>query len=381
MNDQDEILACIENENIKYLQSGQISKYVFPASRSEAHEKKIGHLIIRLFAITITPKNDILYLVQKRGKNKKSHPLYFSDSASGHVLYEKNLNLNKIKENALRELEEEFGIPEKVVQKIKFYDLNYEKDNSTSEIAFIFLAIVDYNVKLKPSLKELEPNESKFYNKQELENLLGNQSCVDYSKEIWKKLIETDITDLFKIDNRDKKSKNNRIALFIGRFQPLHHGHIYVIKSILKMCKLLKIGIGSSQFSNKKNDPFTSEERKEFIKATLNKRKVPHDQFKIYEIPDIFNAQKWVDHVLSIIGEIDIVFSNSDWVRQLFQNKGVKVGKKLVIFKNKYNATNIRNFITNNDNSWKNLVPNEVIDLIQDFNGIERIKSFMEKKS
>ena len=69
-----EILACIEDKNIKYLHSGQISKYVFPLERSEAHKKQVSHLIIRFFIMTITPDNEIIYLVQKRGKNKKSYP-------------------------------------------------------------------------------------------------------------------------------------------------------------------------------------------------------------------------------------------------------------------------------------------------------------------
>ena len=52
-----EVIACISDENIKFLHSGQIEKYVFPMYREEAHKKGISHLIIRLFVITITPKN------------------------------------------------------------------------------------------------------------------------------------------------------------------------------------------------------------------------------------------------------------------------------------------------------------------------------------
>ena len=52
-----EILACIDTENMKYLQAGQISKYIFPMERKEAHEQKVSHLIIRFFIMTITPDN------------------------------------------------------------------------------------------------------------------------------------------------------------------------------------------------------------------------------------------------------------------------------------------------------------------------------------
>ena len=199
------------------------------------------------------------------------------------------------------------------------------------------------------------------------------------NQKIWKKLIKTDIKDLFEIEKDSKSNKKEDIALFIGRFQPLHHGHIYVIRNILKSFNTLKIGIGSSQLSNVKNDPFTNDERKQFINAALKKRELSSKKYKIYNIPDIFNAKKWCDHVISIVGEFDVVFSNSSFIRQLFQNKGIKVGRRLVIFKNKFNATNIRNLIAKDDKSWLKLVPKEVYNLIQKFNGVERIKSLNKK--
>ncbi len=371
-----EILACIEDENIKYLHSGQISKYVFPLERIEAHKKRISHLIIRFFIMAITPDNETVYLVQKRGKNKKSYPEFFTDSASGHVIYRPSLELNDIKENAMRELEEEFGIPRNSINKIILHDLNTEQDKFTKEIAYIFFGLVDYRVKLKPNFEELEIKESRFYSKKELENLLRNEKSVDYSKEIWNYLIHMDLISLFEKKNKLKTSSSQDVALFIGRFQPLHHGHIFCFYRILESHKKLKIGIGSSQLSKTKNDPFTSEERIKFIKTAFEKRKISKNRYEIYEIPDIFNAQKWVDHVVSIVGDFDIIYSNNDWVRQLFQNKSYLVGKKLGIFKKKYNASTVRKLISKENKNWTSLVPKEVANLMKEFKGVERIQSF-----
>ena len=123
MNSEKEILACIDKENIKYLHSGQISKFIFPMERGKAHKEKIPHLIIRFFIMTLDPKNEVLYLVQKRGGKKKSYPNYFTDSASGHVVFKKDLTLKDIQQDSLRELEEEFGIDSKSIQKIIFYKI------------------------------------------------------------------------------------------------------------------------------------------------------------------------------------------------------------------------------------------------------------------
>ncbi|MFX1429246.1 MAG: nicotinamide-nucleotide adenylyltransferase [Promethearchaeota archaeon] len=371
-----EILVCIEKNNKKFLQSGQISKYVFPMKRIEAHEKKVSHLITRFFILSISLDGSPLYLVQKRGKSKKTFPGYFTDSSSGHVNWEKYLDLNKIKNNALRELEEEFGIPPREVKKVQLYDLNSEGD----EIAYIFLGFVKYDVPLNPDEEELDFKFSRFYNKAELEKILETEKYIDYSKQIWEKLLNKDISSIFEKKNVNNTKNTYRVALFLGRFQPLHHGHIYVIKQILKFNKKIKIGIGSSQISNTLNDPFTSDERKKFIITALERRSISSKSYELFDIPDIFNAKKWVDHVISIVGKFDIVYSNSDWVRELFSNKGIKVGNKISIFKKKFNGNNVRNLIIKNKKEWKSLVPNEVVELIGEYNGVSRLKTLYEKE-
>ncbi|KKN11296.1 hypothetical protein LCGC14_1027950 [marine sediment metagenome] len=369
---KDEILACIHSDDIKYLQSGQFSKHVFPLKRKEAHLKKSIHLITRLFLLSKSPKGEIFYLLQKRGKNKKMFPEYFTDSSSGHVIWSKNLNFDEIKKNCMRELEEEFGIQSKAVLNVKFHNLNIVGD----EIAYTFFGMVDYGVKLNPNPNELDVNDSKFYNRLELESILENEKNVEITKKIWKKLIDTDINSLFKITTNQRKIPQKKIALTIGRFQPLHHGHIYILKDILRSYKKVKIGIGSSQLYNTLDNPFTSGERKAFLQTALKKRKISSKKYEIFEIPDIFNAEKWIDHVISIVGEFNTVITNSLWVRELFSNKNVHVEKTNTIFKKKYNGKNIRNLILKGNKMWKSLVPKEIAELIKEFNGINRIKSF-----
>ena len=71
-------------------------------------------------------------------------------------------------------------------------------------------------------------------------------------------------------------------ALFIGRFQPFHNAHLEDIKNILKEADEIIIGIGSSQESNTKENPFSYEERKEMIEETLKADSIPN--FKVIEV-------------------------------------------------------------------------------------------------
>ena len=50
-------------------------------------------------------------------------------------------------------------------------------------------------------------------------------------------------------------------ALYIGRFQPPHLGHISVIKEILKKYDSVIIGIGSAQEKGTYENPFSAAER------------------------------------------------------------------------------------------------------------------------
>ena len=58
-------------------------------------------------------------------------------------------------------------------------------------------------------------------------------------------------------------------SLFIGRFQPFHNGHLKVIKHLSTTYEEIIIGIGSSQYHNESENPFTADERKKMIEESM----------------------------------------------------------------------------------------------------------------
>ena len=48
-----------------------------------------------------------------------------------------------------------------------------------------------------------------------------------------------------------------KVGLYVGRFQPLHKGHEYIIKTALEQCDVLLVCIGSAQESNTPKNPFS----------------------------------------------------------------------------------------------------------------------------
>jgi len=165
-------------------------------------------------------------------------------------------------------------------------------------------------------------------------------------------------------------------ALFIGRFQPFHNGHINVIKNISEDYDKIIVGIGSSQYSHTLENPFTAEERKLMIEKSLEQINIKN--YQIILIPDIHNPPKWVDHVLSIFSDFDVVISNNSLTKNLFSEKGYIVKETKLYKKNIFSGKEIRKKIIK-DEQWRNLVPQEVYNIIKEINGVERLKSLSKQ--
>jgi nicotinamide-nucleotide adenylyltransferase len=159
-------------------------------------------------------------------------------------------------------------------------------------------------------------------------------------------------------------------ALFIGRFQPFHKGHLKVIQDILKKYDEIIIGIGSSQYNHLLDNPFSEEERKKMIQETFKKKNLTN--YEIIAIPDIHDPPNWVSHVLSFVKDFDVIISNNALTIKLFSDKGFTVVKTPPFEKEKYSGEVIRKRMINGL-KWEDLVPEPVADIIKDFNGVQRL--------
>jgi nicotinamide-nucleotide adenylyltransferase len=162
-------------------------------------------------------------------------------------------------------------------------------------------------------------------------------------------------------------------ALFVGRFQPIHKGHVKAMKDILKRVDELVIVIGSAQYSHRQDNPFTVGERIEMIRKALESEDIPPTRCWIIPVPDIHIHMMWVAEVLGYTPKFDIVYTNEPLTRRLFIEAGFKV-KPVPFHKRKiYSATEIRERMLNNK-SWEKLVPESVAQFIKEIKGIERLR-------
>jgi nicotinamide-nucleotide adenylyltransferase len=158
-------------------------------------------------------------------------------------------------------------------------------------------------------------------------------------------------------------------ALFIGRFQPFHLGHLDAIKQILNEVKTVVIAIGSAQYSNTKDNPLSYQERKKIITKVLWAENIKN--FVIYPVTDIDNDEKWVDHVENIVGKFDVVYTGNAWTKRLFEAAGVRVRRQKFVVP--ISGTVERSMISNDDLRWRNYLHPEAITLLERVEAIQRI--------
>jgi len=162
-------------------------------------------------------------------------------------------------------------------------------------------------------------------------------------------------------------------GLFVGRFQPIHKGHVQIVKDILKKVDELIIVVGSAQYSHRLDNPFTAGERITMIRKALEGEKVPLSRCWVVPVPDVHIHMMWVAEVVGYTPKFDIVFTNEPLTRRLFIEAGYKV-ESIPFYKREiYSATEIRERMLNNK-GWEELVPESVVQFIKEIDGVERIR-------
>lgn len=167
------------------------------------------------------------------------------------------------------------------------------------------------------------------------------------------------------------------IGLFIGRFQPFHLGHLSAVKQALKQVDFLVIGIGSSQYSHKSDNPFTAEERKTMIKKALEENGIKPDQYEIINLPDIHSDPEWPGHVMMLTPEFEVVFTLSDIIKKLFE-KHTNIEVKPVNVEINISATEIRKKMLAGEN-WKEYLSSSTVTIVEKINGVNRTKKCQEE--
>jgi nicotinamide-nucleotide adenylyltransferase len=166
-------------------------------------------------------------------------------------------------------------------------------------------------------------------------------------------------------------------GLLVGRMQPIHQGHLDVIKRILREVDEVIICIGSAQLSHSIKDPFTAGERTMMINKALTEHGIPASSYYI-TVQDISCNSLWVAQVEMLTPPFEVVYSGNSLVQRLFIEAGYKVTEPPLFNREIYSGTEVRRRMLMGED-WESLIPKSVIGVIKEIDGIPRLKHLSKK--
>jgi bifunctional NMN adenylyltransferase/nudix hydrolase len=191
--------------------------------------------------------------------------------------------------------------------------------------------------------------------------------------------------------------KDFNILLFIGRFQPPTHAHLYVVQTALNRSEKVVVGIGSANRPRSLQNPFTVEERVDFFRncgineieeACRNGRLVfePLDDFLYQDGGWVYNVNNKLQkhnfyHPKIKSGLIGCKKDNSSYYLDLFPKIGSISIQPLNDGSHVYNSTKLRElfFTVPNTASLHAYTTEKIVKRLRYYAGTELYKRYAEE--
>ncbi|MCE7897986.1 MAG: hypothetical protein DPW11_01235 [bacterium] len=167
--------------------------------------------------------------------------------------------------------------------------------------------------------------------------------------------------------------KKYKTALFIGRFQPFHKGHLYSLKKCLDIAERVVVAVGSSQESGTESNPWKYKIRKRMVCEVVRGIGVESRIKRICSCPDNPSDQAWLMDLKRRTGHFDVVVSNNEWVLSIFREAGHMVYESGLHNRDELEGIKVRALMRVDDTEWRGRVPREIVELF-DNNDIEMIR-------
>ncbi|MHB8605792.1 MAG: nicotinamide-nucleotide adenylyltransferase [Thermoplasmatota archaeon] len=163
-----------------------------------------------------------------------------------------------------------------------------------------------------------------------------------------------------------------RRALFIGRFQPFHNGHLEALRAIASTWNEVIVGVGSADASHTRDNPFTAGERIEMILESCREAGIAN--VLPMPIPDLNRNALWVSHVAALVPRFGALYSNNALPRRLFQEAGYDVRDFPLHDRDHCQGRVLRAAMIQGD-AWEKSVPPATRRILAEVGGVERMRT------
>ena len=296
------------------------------------------------------------------------------------------LPLGDLYKTEVFELAQELGIPESIISKRPSAEL-FPGQTDEEEMGILYATadrILQNHLEIIQNHQESGKDKEDGMDKEEKKNKEDGRNKEELQKLFPEKDVEIVLSRLqqhehkrvpvpiLKLSRQEKMEK--KTGLFIGRFQPFHLGHLDAVQQITKECQHIIVAVGSAQYSNTIDNPFSFEQRQEIISKVLTRilarrgRGSGNDRegdirFDIIPVEDIHDDNAWVEHLRKTVPPFEIAYTSNPLVEKLFLEKGITV--KRLSFNVAISGEEIRDLAVQGLRQWKGLVPEETIPFME----------------
>ncbi len=169
-------------------------------------------------------------------------------------------------------------------------------------------------------------------------------------------------------------------CLMIARFQPLHYGHLYVLKRCLENYDELIVVVGMASQSHTPENPFTAGERILMVRETLRWSGADLSRVITITLPTMEVSRVAVHYVKLYSPPFDSVATLNPIIARIFMEEGYRVEEPPPVNREEYRGTVIRRLMSIGDDRWRELVPPPVAEIIDSIDGVERVRMLYREK-
>ncbi|MCR4263974.1 MAG: nicotinamide-nucleotide adenylyltransferase [Candidatus Roizmanbacteria bacterium] len=162
-------------------------------------------------------------------------------------------------------------------------------------------------------------------------------------------------------------------ALFIGRFQPFHHGHLAALHDLVFSYQEIFIVVGSSNENFTKDNPLTSGERLHLLRQVISHEGWEKSITQLIPFSDSPDNLLWTHRLIDCLPAFQVVCGNNELNNSLFQHLGYETERLPFRHRSTWQGSVIRQRIREHK-SWNPSVPSYLVSLLSEFKFAERVQ-------
>ena len=163
-------------------------------------------------------------------------------------------------------------------------------------------------------------------------------------------------------------------GVLVGRFQPLHLGHLEAFKFALSKARMLWLGIGSSNRPPDADNPFTAAERERMVSLSLPPALA--GRIRTYRIPDFGDHRLWAEHIDRTVPPYGLIFTNDGATAAAYGPRTARAVPVPHVRRGSLSGTNVRRLVREGgERACAGLVPAGTLSVLESVGAAARLRS------